>query len=134
MQLYILPNGKIVQWNNALYQSNKLRILTQTDYNNLNNSINNSLKLNIGSYVGDGQMTRTFNFNTPVDLLIVNGLYQFYIIVKGSDSTTSMPNSSNGNIRVKYNENSITVSADSSGGESYILNMYGMTYWYCYFT
>lgn len=117
-----------------MYQSNKLRILTQTDYNNLNNSINNSLKLNIGSYVGDGQMTRTFNFNTPVDLLIVNGLYQFYIIVKGSDSTTSMPNSSNGNIRVKYNENSITVSADSSGGESYILNMYGMTYWYCYFT
>lgn len=125
----ILPNGKIVQWNNALYQSNKLKILTQTDYDNLNNSINNSLKLNIGSYVGDGQRTRTFNFNTPVDLLIVNGFSKFYIIVKGSDSTTSLPNSSSGDIQVEYNRNSITV----SGGAYYILNNIDTTYWYCYF-
>lgn len=130
----ILPNGKIVQWNNALYQYNKLRILTQTDYNNLNNSINNSLKLNIGSYVGDGQRTRTFNFNTPVDLLIVNGWFRFYIIVKSSDSTTSLTGNSDGEIKVEYNENSITVRVASSGDSADILNMTDTTYWYCYFT
>lgn len=35
----LLPNGKILQHNNNLYQSNLLRLLTQADYNTLNNAI-----------------------------------------------------------------------------------------------
>lgn len=79
--IYWLPNGKIVQWNNALYESNKLRILTQTDYNNLNNSINNSVKniFTTGTYIGNSNYPRTINIGfTPSALIIDITEYDYH--------------------------------------------------------
>lgn len=57
-----------------MYQSNKLRILTQTDYDNLNNSINNSVKniFTTGTYIGNGNHPRTINIGFTPSILIVD--------------------------------------------------------------
>lgn len=57
-----------------MYQSNKLRILTQTDYDNLNNSINNSVKniFTTGTYIGNSDFPRTINIGFTPSILIVD--------------------------------------------------------------
>ena len=58
----ILPNGKLIQHNNNIYQSNLLRLLTETDYNTLNNNINSSINSSVvfGNYTGN---STAYNYN-----------------------------------------------------------------------
>lgn len=46
----LLPNGKLIFYDDDLYQSNLQRILTEVDYDNLNKSF---VKLYIGHYNGN---------------------------------------------------------------------------------
>ena len=39
--IYVLPNGKMIYYNNNTYQSNLLRLLTQDDLTEINSSITN---------------------------------------------------------------------------------------------
>ena len=72
MQLYILPNGKIIYNNNHLYQSDLQRLLTQIDYDTLNNS---ALKLYYGVFTGDGKANypyiRSFNIGLRPKVVIL---------------------------------------------------------------
>lgn len=45
----ILPNGKIIYYNNNTYQSNLLRLLTQSDYNELHSLIVNKTQVSYNS-------------------------------------------------------------------------------------
>ena len=50
---HTLPNGKLIIYDNNTYQSNLLRLLTQSDYNTLNNSIQNIINTNIPNAIND---------------------------------------------------------------------------------
>lgn len=71
----ILPNGKLIQYNNNIYQSNLLRMLNIDDYNNI---INNSVKIETVSYVGTGAygesnpVSITFEFSPKVVFITGN--------------------------------------------------------------
>lgn len=45
----LLPNGKIIYYNNNTYQSNLLRLLTQSDYNELHSLIVNKTQVSYNS-------------------------------------------------------------------------------------
>ena len=62
-----LPNGKLIQYNNNVYQSNLQRLLTQIDYNNIINTeipeiVNNSIIY--GTSSGTNNKTKNVHVNT----------------------------------------------------------------------
>ena len=68
-----LPNGKIIYQNNNLYQSNLLRLLTETDYNTLNSSITTSInkKVICGTYTGNGAASKLITLGYKPALVLV---------------------------------------------------------------
>ena len=68
-----LPNGKIIYQNNNLYQSNLLRLLTETDYNTLNSLITTSInkKVICGIYTGNGAASQLITLGYKPALVLV---------------------------------------------------------------
>ena len=90
--VFILPNNKLLYYNNNLYQSNLLKLLTQSDYNTLNSSISslqstvNNVQNNsysdsnkpyvTGYYLGNDEKSRTISLGFQPDcvLILSNGV------------------------------------------------------------
>lgn len=73
--IVILPNGKLIYHNDILYQSNLLKLLNQNDYNDL---INTNVKCINGSYIGNGNESRTIILNFEPYLYIGGTEYPNY--------------------------------------------------------
>lgn len=91
----MLPNGKLIEYNNNIYQTGMLRLLTQSDYNTLNSyidSVNNSkLQLTYGTYTGTGARQKYINVgHTLKAVFVVLGGYDFNettaLAVNGNDA------------------------------------------------
>lgn len=64
----------MIYYNNSLYQSNLLRILTQNDYNTLNTNISQAkLGIGFGSYTGNGSRTLKINVGIQYKLFVICG-------------------------------------------------------------
>ena len=59
----LLPNGKLLYYNDTLYQYNLLKLLNENDYNNLINDINNNVNTSIvvGTYSGNDTKSQNIN-------------------------------------------------------------------------
>ena len=90
-----LPNGKIIEYNNNLYQSNLLKILTVNDYNNI---IDNSVKIEIGSYIGAG----TYGIDSPCE---INTSFEVKILIVVA--TDPRPY-----CMIAFNNHSVVISSD----------------------
>lgn len=116
----LLPNGKLIQHNNNLYQSNLLRLLTETDYNTLNNNINSSINSSVvfGNYTGN---STAYNYNprtislgfTPKAIISLSTMGQAYYSrnsynysyggIATTNSPIVFPDSENNTTRVALN-------------------------------
>ena len=75
--MHSLPNGKLILYDNSTYQSNLLRLLTQNDYNTLNNIVSQKSQVYVGSYTGNNIANREISLSArPKCLLLLSqGLY-----------------------------------------------------------
>ena len=121
--MYILPNGKIIENNNNLYQSNLLRLLNQNDLNtinanisNINTQLNNKVNIGCGTYTGNGTTNLAINLNIAWKMV---GIYMFF-------NTASTYNSC-----IFYIPNNIKIGERIDGGNSLSGNsQYGGLYKY----
>ena len=67
----------MILYDNSTYQSNLLRLLTQNDYNTLNNIVSQKSQVYVGSYTGNNIANREISLSArPKCLLLLSqGLY-----------------------------------------------------------
>ena len=158
---HTLPNGnKLINYNNNLYYNNPiLRILTQTDYNTLNTTIqNNYNKLNTnisskckiayGSYTGNA-ISRQINVGFYPTLCIImekqdtnypegynSNIYDSTLacIIRGnvfiSGKGTTNQRDYRGIISLSSNGVNITIPTDGTSTKMFYYNMKGTVYYY----
>ena len=145
---YWLPNSKLILYNNSVYQSNLLRLLTQNDYSILNNIINQKSQVYVGSYIGNNIYNRTILLSVQPKclLLLSQGLYvsdifnntRLYggLILQGTSITVYDTYDDKEEIVMKLQNNILTVNQEIQyKNASYIsTNLNNIIYYYVYFT
>ena len=117
----ILPNGKLIQYNNNIYQSNLLRMLNINDYNNI---IDNSIKIETGSYVGTGtygQSNRnrlTFEFEPKILFTLSKDATGAMMTINGSSASTAYLATYVGTNRITFSGNTVSWYWQDGGNSS----------------
>lgn len=82
-----LPNGKLLQHNDSIYQSNMLKLLNQTDYNNLISTFNNALN-NISV---TGNFTVTVGYSLSANKSVSLGFKPILVLLYSEGNDRGIP-------------------------------------------
>ena len=140
--MLILPNGKIINYNNNLYYgTSNIQVATNSQINNLQSQItntqgvannaliiaNNASQCIVGSYTGGGTNTRTLTFTEQPKIIFIIGNGKNLIAPYGCAGVSPYPNM---NSKIIWSSNIVTIQASSSSYPDAGMDMQGVQYFY----